>query len=102
MARNTSATQANSASSGFCVNTPPHESDLRTVAESEVRAAIVAGRVAVHEDTSTLPAMRLGGGMAGWAGMELTPYLVVLALLACVAEVFLANRLYRASVEPRD
>lgn len=89
-------------SSGFCVNTSPHESDLRMVTESDVRAAIDAGRVAVHEDTSTLPAMRLGGGMAGWAGMELTPYLVLLALLACVAEVFLANRLYRASEAPQE
>ena len=89
-------------SSGFCVNTAPHESDLRMVAESDVRAAIKAGRVAVHKDASTLPTLRLEGGMAGWGGMELTPYLVLLALLVCVAEVFLANRIYPASGEPEE
>jgi len=86
-------------SSGFCVNAAPEESDLRMVAESDVQAAVKAGRVAVHKDTSTLRTPRVAGGTTGWGGTELTPYLVLLALLACVAEMFLANRIYRASGE---
>jgi hypothetical protein len=87
-------------SSGFCVNTAPEESDLRMVAESDVQAAVKAGRVEVHKDTSTLRTPRVEGGTTGWGGTELTPYLVLLALLACVAEVFLANRIYPASGDP--
>jgi hypothetical protein len=70
------------------------------VAESDVQAAVKAGRVEVHKDTSTLRTPRVEGGTTGWGGTELTPYLVLLALLACVAEVFLANRIYPASGDP--
>lgn len=89
-------------SGGFGVNAAAVESDLRMASESKVRAAIKAGRLGFHTGTSSLPSPGAAGGMAGWAGLELTPYLVLLALAACVAEVFLANRIYRASDTPAE
>ena len=89
-------------SSGFCVNTAPLESDLRMVAGSEVRAAVRAGRLSVHKDASALSIARLGRGSVDWAGLELTPYLVLLALAVCLAEGLLANRIYRAPGGPEE
>ena len=53
----------------------------------------------MHKDTSTLPALRVGGGIRSWSGREPTSYFVLLALLVCAAELFLANRIYRTSNE---
>lgn len=84
---------------GFAVNTAPLESDLRRVAAEDVRAAIRAAGVRVHADTSALRAARGPRGQwpGGRGGFDPTSLVALLALAACVAEVILANRIYRPS-----
>jgi len=84
---------------GFGVSTAPAESDLRQVSAAAVRAAVSAASVRVHQDTSALPS--LGSGKSGdWSAFEAAPYLALLALAACLAELWLANRIYGSSPGP--
>ncbi len=84
---------------GFAVNTAPLESDLRRVAAEDVRAAIRAAAVRVHADAAALRAAR--GASGQWpgsrGGFDPTSLVALLALAACLAEVILANRIYRPS-----
>jgi len=82
---------------GFAVNAAPIESDLRRVSAKELKQAIGAERIAFVKASS--PSAGLWGqdlAAQPWRGTELTRYLILLALAACVAELFLANRFYRA------
>jgi len=82
---------------GFAVNTAPIESDLRSVSAEEVKGALKAGRVAIFsgQDFWTVrSADRLSA--PGWQRREIAPFLVLLALATCVAELLLSNRFYRS------
>ena len=84
---------------GFGVSTAPAESDLRPVSAAAVKAAVRAASVRVHQDTSALPSF--GSGESGdWSAFEAAPYLALLALVACLGELWLANRIYGSSPGP--
>ena len=82
---------------GFAVNTAAIESDLRSVAAEDVEKAIKARSVAVFS-APDLWSSRSPGGIfaAGPQGREMAPFLALLALAACAAELLLANRFYRS------
>ncbi len=74
---------------GFAVNTPATESRLDRVPFEAVADAVSAGRVELL-DRDLSPRDRTGPAGA----VELTPYLVALALLMLLAESYLSNRFY--------
>jgi hypothetical protein len=80
------------------VNAASIESRLEKVPFERLKEAIQAGSVALVGDGP------VGGGtsVAGMGARELSPYLILLALLLATAECFLANRFYGSrSAAPR-
>ena len=77
--------------SGFAVNVAAVESDLNKVPAEDVRSAIEAAEVTFAGDVPSA-----GGLGDGHRRIELTPYLALLAIVACFVESFLSNRFHRA------
>jgi len=83
--------------SGFAVNTAPIESDLRSVGAEEVKGALKAGRVVIFSGQDFWRPRSAGRLSAtGWQRREVAPFLVLLALVVCVAELLVSNRFYRS------
>ncbi|MFW6190009.1 MAG: vWA domain-containing protein [Planctomycetota bacterium] len=78
--------------SGFAVNTVPIESRLEKVPFEEVSDAIRAGTVEQMGDLQ----LEAGSGAPAAGAREVTPWVILLALAALVAELFLSNRFYRS------
>ncbi len=81
-------------SDGFAVNTSPVESRLEKVSLDDVRGSIKAAGVEMLDRRRIAEGGRLSG-LAG--GGEVTPLVILLALVVLLAEGLLANRFYGAS-----
>jgi len=78
-------------SSGFSVNPPGAESQIRTITAEQLDQTFGKGGYALAQDTATL---EKAVGLAR-VGVEFFPWLMLLLLLVLTLENYLANRFYR-------